>query len=265
MKTYPIPLNKIRSDPAQIRVNDKGVDALQNLAASIKSTGLIQPIVVFKTEEGGYQLISGERRTIAATLARETLSGGDTITATVYPTRPDQTTIDDIQFAENVHRKDLAPHEVISWTLRRFKKFEAAHNREIKVADIEAIMSVKKSQAYKYLEIYTADRAIVTAALDPVAVDNYKSINDFLAAIQQKNPNGNSQDEQNQTEEEGNTAPTTYFKLNAKCANPLALQALIFKNSTKNQRKKYTDVNWQSSYSIAKAFREFLADWEATH
>jgi len=91
MKTYPIPLNKIRSDPAQIRVNDKGVDALQNLAASIKSTGLIQPIVVFKTEEGGYQLISGERRTIAATLARETLSGGDTITATVYPTQPDQT------------------------------------------------------------------------------------------------------------------------------------------------------------------------------
>jgi ParB/RepB/Spo0J family partition protein len=263
LKTYPIPLNKIRSDPDQIRVGDKDYEAVDDLAASINSTGLIHPIVVFKTGEGGYQLISGARRAMAAEIARDKLNGADTITATVHPTRPDQATIDDIQFAENVHRKDLAPHEVIGWTLRRFETFEIEHNRDIKAADIESILSIKQRQAYKYLEIYKADRTLVTALLDPVIAGDFKSINDYLAAIQQKNPNGN-QDEQNQIEEErvGDEHPLS-FKLSAKYKNPLSIQALIFKNSTAKQRRKYEGVDWQSPRAMGAAFREFLIDWES--
>jgi len=263
MKTYPIPLNNIRLAPDQIRIEDKDPEAIQNLADSIKSTGLIQPIEVFKTEEGSYQLIAGERRTIAATYARDELRGDDTIAATVHLVRPDQTTIDDIQFAENVHRKDLAPHEVIGWTLRRFETFEIEHNRDIKAADIESILSIKQRQAYKYLEIYKADRTLVTALLDPVIAGDFKSINDYLAAIQQKNPNGN-QDEQNQIEEErvGDEHPLS-FKLSAKYKNPLSIQALIFKNSTAKQRRKYEGVDWQSPRAMGAAFREFLIDWES--
>jgi ParB/RepB/Spo0J family partition protein len=262
LKTYPISLEKIYYEP-QIRI-DKDPEAIENLAASIKSCGLIQPIVVFKTEEGNYQLIAGERRTIAAMFARDELNGDDTINATVHPTRPDQTTIDDIQFAENVHRKDLAPHEVINWTLHRFETFETEHNRKIKVADIEAIMSIKKSQAYKYLEIYAADRTLVTALLDPAIADGFKSINDYLAAIQQKTPSDN-QDEQNQIEEEraGDERRPPFFKLSATYKNPLAIQALIFKNSTAKQRRKYEGVDWQSTRAMGAAFREFLTDWES--
>lgn len=61
------PLDAISLNPHQPR---KQMDEtrLAELAASIKSTGLIQPIVV-RPLEGGYQLIAGERRLRAARLA----------------------------------------------------------------------------------------------------------------------------------------------------------------------------------------------------
>lgn len=43
--------------------------ALEELAQSIRSHGIIQPLVVRKTQSGGYQLIAGERRLRASKLA----------------------------------------------------------------------------------------------------------------------------------------------------------------------------------------------------
>ena len=57
-------VSDIRPNPHQPR-RDFDETALAELAASLKSTGLIQPIVVKKVEEG-YELIAGERRLRAA-------------------------------------------------------------------------------------------------------------------------------------------------------------------------------------------------------
>jgi ParB family chromosome partitioning protein len=43
--------------------------ALEELAQSIRANGIIQPLVVRKTPQGGYQLIAGERRLRAAKIA----------------------------------------------------------------------------------------------------------------------------------------------------------------------------------------------------
>jgi len=75
--------------------------SLAELAASLKSTGLIQPIVVRKTETG-YQLIAGERRLRAAKLA-----GLKTLPAIVRDV--DSFTQAQMALVENVQREDLNP------------------------------------------------------------------------------------------------------------------------------------------------------------
>lgn len=63
-----IPLTWIKPNPRQPRtVFDNG--ALEELAASIKEIGILQPPVVRKTGENQYELIMGERRLRAAKLA----------------------------------------------------------------------------------------------------------------------------------------------------------------------------------------------------
>lgn len=60
-----LPCNIIKPNPNQPRKSfDK--NELDSLASSIKNSGIIQPLVVRKTENGSYELISGERRLKAA-------------------------------------------------------------------------------------------------------------------------------------------------------------------------------------------------------
>lgn len=71
-----IPIDEIRSNPYQPRVHFDE-DALQELADSIKTHGVFEPIIVKKSIKG-YELVAGERRTKASKLA-----GLDTIPAIV--------------------------------------------------------------------------------------------------------------------------------------------------------------------------------------
>src|SRR5690554_875325 len=59
--------------PAEVQPRRDFDDAaLQELAASIAESGLIQPLVVREVESGGYELIAGERRWRASKLAGQT-------------------------------------------------------------------------------------------------------------------------------------------------------------------------------------------------
>ena len=60
-----IPLESIERNPYQTRrrIDDQ---ALAELAASIATTGVVQPIVVRPAANGHYQLIAGERRWLAS-------------------------------------------------------------------------------------------------------------------------------------------------------------------------------------------------------
>jgi ParB family chromosome partitioning protein len=76
---------------------------LAELAASLKSNGLIQPIVVRRVADG-YQLVAGERRLRAAKLA-----GMSAIPAIVRDI--DSFTQAQMALVENIHREDLNPME----------------------------------------------------------------------------------------------------------------------------------------------------------
>lgn len=97
-----IPVNKIHANPNQPRKNFDE-DALNELAASIRTHGVIQPIVVNKDEDG-YLIIAGERRWRASKIA-----GLDTIPCIVKNYTERQ--IKEISIIENLQREDLNPIE----------------------------------------------------------------------------------------------------------------------------------------------------------
>lgn len=80
-------------------------DALEELADSIKTLGLIQPITVKKDRGGKYIIISGERRWRASQLA-----GFDKIPA--YIREADDQTLHEMALVENIQRQDLNAMEI---------------------------------------------------------------------------------------------------------------------------------------------------------
>src|SRR5207244_1610590 len=97
-----VPIDQVEVNPNQPR---KVFDftALDELAASIKASGVIQPIIVRRVG-GGYQLIAGERRWRAARQA-----GLDRIPAIVREATDAQSL--ELALVENLLREDLNPIE----------------------------------------------------------------------------------------------------------------------------------------------------------
>lgn len=79
-------------------------DELEGLAQSIKEHGVLQPIVVRRKGDGVYELIAGERRLRAATLA-----GLSTIPALVRNSNDEKSLA--LAIVENIQRQNLNPLE----------------------------------------------------------------------------------------------------------------------------------------------------------
>jgi ParB family chromosome partitioning protein len=96
-----LPLDRIDSNPQQPRLAfDEST--LEELAASIREHGVLQPILVRPRDENRYQLIAGERRWRASKLA-----GMATIPALVEDI--DDETALEISIIENLQREDISP------------------------------------------------------------------------------------------------------------------------------------------------------------
>ena len=98
-----IPLDAIHANPRQPRRRFEP-EATAGLAASLRSQGVLQPVVVRPRSAGGYELIAGERRWRAARDA-----GLDTLPALVRESDDRETLL--LALVENVAREDLSPVE----------------------------------------------------------------------------------------------------------------------------------------------------------
>lgn len=98
-----IALDEIRPNPYQPR-KTFDEDALNELAESIRQSGVFQPVIVRQSMIRGYELIAGERRVRASRIA-----GKDTIPAIVR--QIDDTEMIEIAVVENLQREDLTPME----------------------------------------------------------------------------------------------------------------------------------------------------------
>ncbi len=99
-----VPLDQLEHNPYQTRTATLDPVTLEELAASIRSVGLLQPIVVRHTGGGRYQVIAGERRWQAARMA-----GLSAIPALVRQVSNEQAM--EMTIIENLQREDLNPIE----------------------------------------------------------------------------------------------------------------------------------------------------------
>lgn len=103
---YEIAVDHIEPDPHQPRKTFDETE-LRNLADSIRENGLLQPIVVYRSDgQDRYRIIAGERRYRAAILA-----GRTTVPCLEMPPDFDRDLVDQLQLVENIQRADLHPVE----------------------------------------------------------------------------------------------------------------------------------------------------------
>ncbi|MCK5002233.1 MAG: ParB/RepB/Spo0J family partition protein [Gammaproteobacteria bacterium] len=95
-------------------------ETLQELADSISTQGVIQPIVLRASEGGRYEIVAGERRWRASQLA-----GLDKVPAVIK--HFDDQTAAAVSLIENIQRENLNPLEESTALLRLMNEFEMTH------------------------------------------------------------------------------------------------------------------------------------------
>ena len=116
-----LPLDKMQPGKYQPRTRmDEG--ALQELAASIRSQGLMQPILVRPIAADRYEIIAGERRFRAARLA-----GLDEVPVLVKDVADEAAAA--MALIENIQREDLNPLEEAQGIQRLLDEFKFTHEQ----------------------------------------------------------------------------------------------------------------------------------------
>lgn len=98
-KIWQIPISSITPNPHQPRKTFDQAE-LEDLSASIKEHGVLQPLLVTEKTDGGYELVAGERRLKASQLA-----GLATVPAIIKKLADRQKL--EVALIENVQREDL--------------------------------------------------------------------------------------------------------------------------------------------------------------
>lgn len=147
-----LPIDQIYRSPHQPR-RDFNEEALEELAQSIRSQGVMQPIVVRPRLSGGYELIAGERRWRAAQLAG--LTG---IPAVLREVDDEQASA--MALIENIQREDLNPMEQAHALQRLRDEFSLTHEQ---IANAVGKSRVAVTNLMRLLNLAPGVRALVDA------------------------------------------------------------------------------------------------------
>jgi ParB family transcriptional regulator, chromosome partitioning protein len=116
-----IPIESIETNPWQPR-NEFDQQALDELSASIKIHGLIQPITVRRLSQNVYQLISGERRLRASKMA-------ELVEIPAYVRIANDQEMLEMALVENIQRQELNPIEVAITYQRLLDECKLTHDK----------------------------------------------------------------------------------------------------------------------------------------
>ena len=121
--------------------------ALAELAESIRSSGLIQPIVVRQCGEQQYEIVAGERRWRAAQLA-----GLDLVPCLINDYTDEQAAA--VTTIENIQRKNLNPIEEAQSLQRLVDDFNYLHD------EVAAVVGKSRSQVSNSLRLLRLDERV---------------------------------------------------------------------------------------------------------
>lgn len=137
-------------DPLFQRKQDE-LERLKELAHTIKSSGIINPVVVYKLGEV-YRVVAGERRCLASILA-----GKQEIEARVFNEKPKGLELKLIQWVENTAREDLTLDERLGNVREIIREYQQQNSKtEVNATMLKSITGLSLSQTTYYLAALNA-------------------------------------------------------------------------------------------------------------
>lgn len=146
-----LPIDRLQPGKYQPRTHMEQ-EALGELAASIKTQGVMQPVLVRPIGDDRYEIIAGERRWRAARMA------GLTVVPTLVRDIPDQQALA-AALIENIQREDLNPLEEAIGIQRLIQEFGLTHQA---VADSLGRSRAAVSNLLRLLELAPPVRELVS-------------------------------------------------------------------------------------------------------
>ncbi|OGT66131.1 MAG: hypothetical protein A3J38_03825 [Gammaproteobacteria bacterium RIFCSPHIGHO2_12_FULL_45_9] len=141
----------IRPDDPSYQVKQQELERLKELAHTIKSNGIINPIVVYKLGEY-YRVVAGERRCLASILA-----GKQEIEARTFNEKPKAFELKLIQWVENTAREDLTLDERLDNMKEIMNEYHKRHGEvEMTATLLKNITGLSLSQMTYYLAAINA-------------------------------------------------------------------------------------------------------------
>jgi len=144
-----IPIEQIQANPDQPR-REFEKEALNELAASIKIHGVIQPLTLRRLETNIYQIISGERRWRASQLAEIT-------EVPAYIRVVNDQELMEMALIENIQREDLNPFEIAVSYYRLKDEFNLIDE------ELATRVGKKRSTITHYLGLLDMDIVVIEA------------------------------------------------------------------------------------------------------
>ncbi|HSW69868.1 MAG TPA: ParB/RepB/Spo0J family partition protein [Gammaproteobacteria bacterium] len=139
-----------KSDPLYERKMTE-IEKLRELANTIETSGIINPIVVYKAGES-YRVVAGERRSLASILA-----GRQEIDARVFNEKPRGFELKLLQWVENTAREDLTLDERIGNIRDIIHEYQVQHNiTHLSATLLKNITGLSLPQASYYMAVLNA-------------------------------------------------------------------------------------------------------------
>jgi ParB family chromosome partitioning protein len=250
---------------------------LKELAHTIKSSGVINPIVVYKLGEH-YRVVAGERRCMASILA-----GKQEIDARVFNEKPNSYDLKLLQWIENTAREDLSLAERLGNVRDIIREYQNQHDVEAMSATLlKGITGLSLSQTTYYMaalgapldvqkeisngNIRNLDKAALLAGISsPMlragvmeACINGSSLKELRSMVQQektlqRNKANLKTVKQGRTTAKINMGTTTQREV---------VKAVVHSVLGQQQYKKFanvfSDINWEDMRQATKAFRKLI-------
>jgi ParB family chromosome partitioning protein len=144
-------LDQLMISPEQVRV--RNVDSeISELAQSIQTLGLLEPIVVCAAGKGKYAILTGQRRFLAVKHLKR-----KTILAAILDRKVDEARARAISLTENLMRRDLSQREKIDACTSLYQKYGSIKG----VADATGLPPREVSQFVKYARLDPDLKALV--------------------------------------------------------------------------------------------------------
>lgn len=268
----------IRPDDPNYQIKQDELTKLKELAHTIKSSGVINPVVVYKRGES-YRVVAGERRSLASILA-----GKQEIEARVFNERPKSFDLKLIQWIENTAREDLTLAERLGNVSDIIHEYQLQNGHvQMTATLLKDITGLSLSQTTYYLAALNApqdvqieiknggirnlDKAALIAGIESdvtrkqviEACIQGHSLKDLRAMISQQKQLQNKTKLSFRTEKRGRIA--------SKVNMGTTQRAEVVKNIidcviAHDKYGKYTDlfsrVNWGDLKQTTKAFRKLI-------